>query len=106
MLFDEGNPRAMIYQLATLRDDLTSLPTDVRSAAAERVVEDLVSELRRVDPVDLSAIGTGGRRVELDELMRTLNSGLREISDVLGRTRFAYPVEMQPLWGAGSEVQL
>ncbi|PYE21060.1 putative circularly permuted ATP-grasp superfamily protein [Williamsia limnetica] len=106
MLFDEGNPRAMIYQLATLRDDLTSLPTDVRSAAAERVVEDLVSELRRVDPVDLAAIGSGGRRVELDELMRTLNSGLREISDVLGRTRFAYPVEMQPLWGAGSEVQL
>ncbi|OZG28572.1 hypothetical protein BH683_013690 [Williamsia sp. 1138] len=106
MLFDEGNPRAMIYQLATLRDDLMSLPADVRSAAAERVAEDLVSELRRVDPVDLAAIGAGGRRVELDELMRTLNSGLREISDVLGRTRFAYPVEMQPLWGAGSEVRL
>lgn len=106
MLFDEGNPRAMIYQLATLRDDLTSLPTDVRSAASERIVEDLVSELRRVDPVDLAAIGAGGRRVELEDLMRTLNAGLREISDVLGRTRFAYPVEMQPLWGAGSEVQL
>lgn len=106
MLFDEGNPRAMIYQLATLRDDLSSLPTDVRSAACERIVEDLVSELRRVDPADLAAIGAGGRRVELEELMRTLTSGLHEISDVLGRTRFAYSVAMQPLWGAGSEVEL
>jgi uncharacterized circularly permuted ATP-grasp superfamily protein/uncharacterized alpha-E superfamily protein len=106
LLFDEGNPRAMIYQLHTLREDLTALPSDVRSAAAERIVEDLVSELRRVDPVDLGAIGAGGRREELAELMRTLDSGLREISDVLGRTRFSYPVEMQPLWGAGSEDRL
>jgi uncharacterized alpha-E superfamily protein len=106
LLFDEGNPRAMIYQLATLRADLTALPADVRSAAAERTVEDLVAELRRVDPADLAAIGAGGRRVELAELMRTLDAGLREISDVLGRTRFAFPVEMQPLWGAGSEDQL
>ena len=106
LLFDEGNPRAMIYQLDTLRADLTALPTDVRSAAAERLVEDLVAELRRVDPADLAAIGAGGRRVELAELMGTLDAGLREISDVLGRTRFAYPVEMQPLWGAGSEDHL
>ncbi|WP_081631676.1 circularly permuted type 2 ATP-grasp protein [Nocardia sp. 348MFTsu5.1] len=103
MLFDEGNPRAMIYQLQTLRDDLTALPANVRSVAAERVVEDLVSELRRVDPADLASIGAGGKRVELAELMRTLDTGLREISDVLGRTRLAHPVDMQPLWGAGSE---
>ena len=103
MLFDEGNPRAMIYQLQTLRHDLSSLPSIVRSAAAERIVEDLVGELRRVDPADLAAIGAGGERVELAELMRTLDKGLRELSDVLGRTRFAYPVDMQPLWGAGSE---
>lgn len=106
LLFDEGNPRAMIYQMDTLRADLAALPTDVRSAAAERLVEDLVAELRRVDPADLAAIGAGGRRVELAGLMGTLGAGLREISDVLGRTRFAYPVEMQPLWGAGSEDQL
>lgn len=103
MLFDEANPRSMIYQLHTLRDDLTMLPDSVRSAAAQRVVEDLVAALRRVDPTELAAVDHGGRRAELVALMRTLDAGLREVTDVLTRTRFAYPVDTQPLWGAGSE---
>ncbi|MFW0790461.1 circularly permuted type 2 ATP-grasp protein [Gordonia sp. CPCC 205333] len=105
MLFDEANPRSMIYQLATLRTNLTTLPDALRSAAAERVVEDLIGALRRVDPVDLAGVDDAGRRAELSELITTLDVGVREITNILGRTRFAYPVEMQPLWGAGSEVR-
>ncbi|NMO05051.1 circularly permuted type 2 ATP-grasp protein [Gordonia sp. TBRC 11910] len=103
MLFDEANPRSMIFQLATLRSDLVTLPDAVRSAAAERVVEDLTTALRRVDPVDLATVDDDGHRSELAELMQTLDAGVREITEILGRTRFSYPVDMQPLWGAGSE---
>ncbi|WP_296394383.1 circularly permuted type 2 ATP-grasp protein [Williamsia sp.] len=101
-MFDETNPRSMIYQLARLRSDLSTMPDEVRSAAAERVVEEMIAELRRVDPTDLTTVGDTDRRDELAELMTTLASGAREISDVLGRTRFAPPRDIQPLWGGGS----
>ncbi|MCX6470112.1 MAG: circularly permuted type 2 ATP-grasp protein [Corynebacteriales bacterium] len=98
-MFDETNPRSMIYQLGRLRDDFVSLPDEIRSAAVERTVEDLIAELRRVDPADLVAVDDSDRRSDLAELMTTLARGVREVSDVLGRTRFAPPRDIQPLWG-------
>ena len=101
-MFDETNPRSMIYQLARLRSDLSAMPDEIRSAAAERVVEEMIAELRRVDPTDLTTVGDTDRRDELAELMTTLATGAREVSDVLGRTRFAPPRDIQPLWGGGA----
>ncbi|MGU3294479.1 circularly permuted type 2 ATP-grasp protein [Williamsia sp. M5A3_1d] len=98
-LFDETNPRSMIYQLDRLRDDFASLPDEIRSAAVERTVEDLIAELRRVDPADLVSVDDSDRRADLAELMTALARGVREVSDVLGRTRFAPPRDIQPLWG-------
>lgn len=101
LLFDETNPRAMIYQLDRMRADLTSLPDALRSAAAERVVEEMTAGLRRSDPADLGAVGDDGRRGELVELMTMLRDGARELSDVLSRSRFAPPQPAQPIWGVG-----
>ncbi|MGV9711153.1 circularly permuted type 2 ATP-grasp protein [Gordonia sp. NPDC003424] len=100
LLFDESNPRAMIYHLTCMRRDLTAVPEEVRSANAERIVEEMIAELRRSDPGDLCEVGAG-RRGELDELMSVLREGSRELSDVLTRTRFAPPREAQPIWGGG-----
>ncbi|MBT0567994.1 circularly permuted type 2 ATP-grasp protein [Williamsia sp. CHRR-6] len=99
-MFDDSNPRSMIYQLTLLRSDLSGLPDAIRTAAAERIVEDLISELRRVDLGDLVKPADTGRREELSTLMQTIASGAREVSDVLNRTRFAPPRDLRPLWGA------
>nr|WP_244427204.1 circularly permuted type 2 ATP-grasp protein [Gordonia amarae] len=107
MLFDESNPRSMVYQLTTMMRDLTALPDSVRSAGAERIVEDLTAELRRADPADLTAADAEGRRADLGELMTTLRGGIREVSDLLARTRFAQPRALRPLWaGQGADIDL
>ena len=101
MLFGESNPRSMVYQLTTMMRDLTALPDTIRSAGAERIVEDLTAGLRRADPVDLTAADAESRRAELGELMTTLRDGVREMSDLLARTRFAQPRALRPLWAGG-----
>ncbi|MEP9392604.1 MULTISPECIES: circularly permuted type 2 ATP-grasp protein [Gordonia] len=101
LLFDETNPRAMIYQLDRLRSDLTGLPEELRSAVAERIVEEMTAELRRIDPADLGALGDDGHRGDLVELLTTLREGSSELSDTLTRTRFAPPLPAQPIWGVG-----
>ncbi|GAA2049526.1 circularly permuted type 2 ATP-grasp protein [Williamsia deligens] len=98
-VLDETNPRSVIHQLDALRDDSERLPDEVRSAGVDRTVGDLVADLRRVDVADLVAVDETGRRAELDRLLGGLSAGARSISDLLGRTRFAPPRDLQPLWG-------
>ena len=99
LMFDETNPRAMIYQLTKMHDDLVSLPEALRSAAAERAVEEMTAELRRCGPADLSSVDGNGQRAELVELTSTLRDRARALSDLLNRTRFAPPRTAQPIWG-------
>ncbi|WP_040518046.1 circularly permuted type 2 ATP-grasp protein [Gordonia aichiensis] len=99
LMFDETNPRALIYQLAKMRDDLASLPETLRSAAAERAVEEMTAELRRCDPAGLSHVDASGRRADLVELTTALRDRARALSDLLNRTRFAPPRTAQPIWG-------
>ncbi|MGC5245709.1 circularly permuted type 2 ATP-grasp protein [Gordonia sp. DT219] len=101
LFFDATNPRAMIYQFDRLRADLSGLPDSLRSAAAERIVEEMTSELRRSDPADLGAVGDDGRRAALVDLATMAREGARELSDVLARSRFALPLPAQPIWGFG-----
>ncbi len=100
LFFDDTNPRSLIYQLDRMRERLAALPEELRSAVAERSVEEMAAEVRRSDPVDLAQADSSGRRVDLDQLMTTLGDGVRELSDVLTRTRFAQPSQAQPIWGA------
>lgn len=97
MLFDETNPRSAIFQLTALRGDLAELPDELRSGAAERTVEELITALQRFDPDDVEVLGDG-RRVELETLLTVLRDGLQSMSDVLERTRFAPPAAARPLW--------
>lgn len=98
LFFDESNPRSMIYQLERMRSDLGAVPDELRSAAAERIVEDLIAAVRRSDPVALSAAGSAGRRAELATVTQSLADGARDLSDLLGRTRLAPPQQAQPIW--------
>jgi uncharacterized alpha-E superfamily protein len=101
LLFDPTNPRSMIFSLERLNSALSSVPETLRSAGAERAVQDMIAELRRSDPVDLVHVDTERRRPELVELMTTLRTGARELSDLLTRTRFATPRQARPIWAGG-----
>ncbi|WP_317451359.1 circularly permuted type 2 ATP-grasp protein [Gordonia jinghuaiqii] len=101
LLFDPTNPRSMIFSLEQIHTDLVSVPETLRSAGAERAVQDMIADLRRSDPADLVGIDASGRRADLAELMITLRAGARELSELLTRTRFAVPRQAQPIWGGG-----
>lgn len=100
MLFDETNPRSAIFQLTTLRGNFDGLPDELRSGTAERIVEELITALRRFDPADVEVIEDGSRTT-LADLLTALRDGLHAMSDVLERSRFAPPPAARPLW-AGS----
>ena len=101
LLFDPTNPRSMIFCLDKVNADLSSVPETLRSAGAERAVQDMIAELRRGDPADLVRVDADRRRPELVELMTTLRTGARELSDLLTRTRFATPRQARPIWAGG-----
>lgn len=100
LLFDEGNPRSLVYQLDRLKDDLGALPDASGTSRAELLVEQMAVRLRRVDPGDLESVDSSGRRVELVELVDDIHGQLEELSRVILATHMVLPGGTQPLWGA------
>jgi uncharacterized circularly permuted ATP-grasp superfamily protein/uncharacterized alpha-E superfamily protein len=98
VLFDTENPRSLVYQLERLRADLKSLPASSGSSRPERLVDDLITRLRRLDPADLEQI-TDGNRAELADLLDGMHRDLRELSGVITATHLSLPGGMQHLWG-------
>jgi uncharacterized alpha-E superfamily protein len=99
LLFDGGNPRSLVYQLDRLRADLRSLPGASGSSRPERLVEEISTRLRRLDPEELEHADDAGCRTELDGLLGGMYTSLRELSDVITATQLSLPGDMQPLWG-------
>ncbi len=95
VLFDAENPRSLVYQFERLRADLKTLG----SPRPERMVDEIASRLRRIDPDDLENISSNGRRGELAGLLDGLHRDLRELSGVITATHLSLPGGMQPLWG-------
>jgi len=100
LLFDAGNPRALVYQLDRLRDDLGALPDASGSSRPEQLVEQMRVRLRRVDPGDLESVDATGRRVELIDLVDGIHDSLEELSRVVLATHMSLPGGTQPLWGS------
>ena len=98
VLFDTENPRSLVYQLERLRADLKSLPGSSGSSRPERLVDDLITRLRRLDPADLEQ-NTDGDRAELADLLDGMHRDLRELSGVITATHLSLPGGMQHLWG-------
>jgi uncharacterized alpha-E superfamily protein len=98
MLFDAENPRSLVYQIERLRANLKALPSSSGSTRPERLVDEIGTRLRRLDPADLEEV-TDGRRAELADLLDGIHSGLRDLSRVITATHLSLPGGMQPLWG-------
>lgn len=99
VLFDATNPRSLVYQLDRLRANLRALPGASGSSRAERLVEEIITRLRRLDREELEELDGKGRRVVLADLLSGVHDALREVSDVITRTQLSLPGGMQPIWG-------
>ncbi|MDI3315134.1 MAG: circularly permuted type 2 ATP-grasp protein [Mycobacterium sp.] len=100
VLFEPENPRSLAYQLQRLGGDLKALPGASGSSKAERLVDEITTRLRRVDPADLDAVTAQGERAELIGLLDDVHTGLRELSGVISASQLSVPGEMRPLWGS------
>jgi uncharacterized circularly permuted ATP-grasp superfamily protein/uncharacterized alpha-E superfamily protein len=98
LLFDEENPRSLAYQFERLRVNLKALPSSSGSTRPERLIEEVAARLRRLDPADLEDV-TDGTRAELDGLLTSIHTDLRDLSRLITTTHLALPGGMQPLWG-------
>jgi uncharacterized alpha-E superfamily protein len=99
VLFDAENPRSLVYQLERLRTGLKALPGSSGSSRPERLVDEVATRLRRLDPADLEQVSPDGRRAELADLLDAMHRDLRELSGIITATHLSLPGEMQPLWG-------
>jgi uncharacterized alpha-E superfamily protein len=99
VLFDATNPRSLIYSLDRMRADLKALPGASGSSRPERLVDEITTRLRRLDPGDLEYVDDDGRRAELAGLLDGIHASLRDLSDVIAETQLSLPRGMQPLWG-------
>jgi uncharacterized circularly permuted ATP-grasp superfamily protein/uncharacterized alpha-E superfamily protein len=99
VLFDAENPRSLAYQLERLRTGLKSLPGSSGSSHPERLVEEIIARLRRIEPPDLEVVTPEGSRAELASLLNDMHADLRDMSGVITKTHLSLPGEMQPLWG-------
>ena len=95
---DEGNPRALAYQLAKLERLVSEMPRGefaVGRTAAERLVLRGLTEVRLAEIDALTQPDPKGRRrVALDAMMKTLDEQLAAISDALTAQYFRH--EEQP----------
>lgn len=99
VLFDAENPRSLIYQLERLRTKLKALPGASGSSRPERLVDEIATRLRRLDPADLEDVNSDGIRGELADLLDGMHAGLRDLSGVITAAHLSLPGGMQPLWG-------
>jgi uncharacterized circularly permuted ATP-grasp superfamily protein/uncharacterized alpha-E superfamily protein len=99
VLFDAENPRSLVYQLERLRADLKALPGSSGSSRPERLVDEIATRLRRIEPADLEAVTPDGGRADLADLLNGTHSDLRDLSGVITATHLSLPGGMQPLWG-------
>ena len=99
VLFDATNPRSLVFQMERLRADLAALPGASGSSRPVRLVDEISTRLRRLDPCDLEDVDAAGRRTQLAGLLGAVDTSLRELSDVITATHLSLPGEMQPLWG-------
>ncbi len=99
VLFDAENPRSLAYQLERLRTGLKALPGSSGSSRPERLVEEIITRLRRIEPADLEEVTSEGRRADLTSLLNDMHADLRDLSGVITATHLSLPGGMQPLWG-------
>lgn len=97
LLLDVGNPRSLAFQLQALGADFRALPDASGTALPDRLLEDLVSKLRRSEIGALDTPDEHGVRAELVEFLEDTRSALTALAGAITAQRFRHPAPMQQL---------
>jgi uncharacterized alpha-E superfamily protein len=100
---DEGNPRAILFQLAALAEHVAALPRDpmlARRSPEERIAFEALSAFRLID-VEAICAAQGDERPALRELCSGLVANLQRLSDALSGSYLAPARVSRALAGPG-----
>jgi len=88
LLLDEENPRSLLFNLMAIDGHLAELPGSTGSTRPERLVDDLLEELGRLDIGALMAID-GENRPNLARFAQAAAQQLMRLSDAVAEVHFA-----------------
>lgn len=99
LLSDEGNPRSVAYQLATLNERLLELPGQQRRplSSEARIAFEAYALLTLADPLALAEVDASGSRLSLQELLGRIDASMSGLSDALTQKYFALGGHLQQL---------
>ncbi len=89
LMFDDNNPRSLIYQFERLHEYIAELPAgcgDEHFHLAKQTME----ALRRVHPIDLLAASPTSTRLQFDTLLGNLSGMAYRLSDALTAAYFRH----------------
>jgi uncharacterized alpha-E superfamily protein len=95
LLTDPGNPRAVLYQLRRLAEDLDALPGG-GDAELRQQVEELAGRLRQASSQELAETDATGERPLLARFLDHLGRDLTALAELVARTHFARVLPPQP----------
>lgn len=94
LLADDTNPRSLIFQLGALDQHLGVMPpleSETGLGPARKVVVALRTEIQLADMPSLAKERRkSGLRIQLDRLLRRLDGGVHELSDLVARSFFIH----------------
>ncbi len=88
LLLDEANPRSLLFNLRVIDASLAALPASSGSTRPERLVDDLLEELDRVDLNALLALEED-QRPNFTRFAQATTQQLRRLSDAVAEVHFA-----------------
>ncbi len=88
LLLDEANPRSLLFNLRAIDQHLTAMPGSTGSTRPERLVDDLLEEMARLDVPALMAID-GEQRPNLLRFAQATAQQLMRLSDAVAEVHFA-----------------
>ncbi len=88
LMLDAENPRSLTFGHERMREHLAALPESSGSTRPERLLDDLVEELERVEVAALTAI-EGERRPNLERFLDGHLDRLTRFADSIGQVHFA-----------------
>lgn len=88
LLLDEDNPRSLLFNLRSLDASLAALPASSGSTRPERLVDDLLEELDRVDVSALLAV-EGDEHPNFARFAQATAQHLMRLSDAVAEVHFA-----------------
>ena len=105
LLVDEGNPRAVLFQIAALRDHLQVLPHDgaqARLRAEERWALAALTRLQLMDVVPMCQPVVPGSPPPLHAVLGEIETDLSKLSEELCGSTLSHALMPRPLAGSTS----